>query len=276
MSTGRPIGALARRAAGYRQTRPATLADAPALLDLYPAPLRSPPRGLRPHPGGPAHQLAHRLVELPPLVAVDGDGRSGLPDVRLRPLVARPGPGPRGRRRRLARTLALLRGHAALVAGLPRPPAALRWQAPPNSAALHHLADHLPLVSTTAIRPGEGWQARLVHLELLFEPARWTRRPPSKRWRRDGGGSYAVRIAVGVRVWGPAGGHRHRRVPPAAPARRRALTRRLLAARCSSAIARRPGGPHPEASVPSGAVPLLDALFPACVGYAPGCGSDAF
>jgi predicted N-acetyltransferase YhbS len=267
--------------AGYR-TRPATPADAPALLELY-----------RRHHGAyrgafertledERYLLRHRLLERPPLVAVDGD------DTPRGYLMFAYGPWWRdlAQAHEVAAgdwpaTLALLRAHAALLAALPAPPPALRWQAPPDSAVVQHLGDHLPLVSRTSVRPGEGWEARLVHLEALFESCvpHWTDALAALR-RREGSGPYAVQIAVAAADGGPpeatatvgasAGAPAGAGPPPVAVR----LSPRLLAPLLFGYRPAAWAAAHPEASVPAAALPLLDALFPSGTPWVPG--TDAF
>lgn len=257
-------------------TRPATPADAPALLDLYrrhhDAYRGSFERTLEDQ----RHLLRHRLLERPPLVAVDGDGRpQGYLMFAYGPWWRDPALAHEVAADTWPATLALLRAHAARLAAQPAPPAALRWQAPPGAAVVQHLGDHLPLVSRTAIRPGEGWEARLVHLEALFEACapHWAAALEALG-RRDGGGPHAVRIAVGAAAGGPPEATATAGAAAGAPAVAVRLTRRLLAALLFGYRPASWAAAHPEASVPAAAVPLLEALFPAGTPWI--AGSDAF
>jgi GNAT superfamily N-acetyltransferase len=139
----------------------ASIADAPALLDLY-------DRHFCRYAGAYArsldqqeHLLRHRSS--PPVIAVDGAGRARgylllpcRPDRSLAAEVAAD---------TWPATLALLQHHAR---SLDSGPTELRWPLPPGSPTHHHLADNLPVTSRTISRPDAGWMARPGDLGALF------------------------------------------------------------------------------------------------------------
>ena len=164
------------------QVRPATLADAPALLDLY-------QRHYGVHSGGFVRTLAYQqliLAHMNPnsdcFLAVDASGTvCGYLYVDYQHL-------------RYARevaiedgsaTLALLHQHAALLQRTANPPTELYWPTPPHSPLLYDLADRLLVRCETYYNPDADWLARPGHLPTLFQALtplwrqRWSgARPP--------------------------------------------------------------------------------------------------
>jgi hypothetical protein len=149
------------------RVRPATLEDAPALLDLY---LRHYGR----YPGRfertleqQAYWLRWSHPEQAPQLAIAPDGsvcgyltlRHWQPaSVKAREVAADDWPA----------ALALLQHHAHTFDGQPEASAELLWPLPTDSATYFTLADHLPLHTRVEVQPNEGWQARPARLSELF------------------------------------------------------------------------------------------------------------
>ncbi|MGH2614569.1 MAG: GNAT family N-acetyltransferase [Thermomicrobiales bacterium] len=182
---------LTSAASPYR-VRPATVNDAPALLDLY-------DRHYGPHPGSFARTVAQETFLLrfsasldgdayrqrdglpfePPIVAVDGDDRSrGY-------LIAPWGPlrafGSEVAADDWPATLALLQHHARLFDEFNVPVNEVRWPLPPDSLTASLLADNFLVECSATSRPWANWEGCLVDRLALMRgmlPA-WT-----ERWLR--------------------------------------------------------------------------------------------
>lgn len=147
------------------RTRPATLDDAPALLDLY-------ERHNARYPGyclrtleHQEHLMRHRRADCAPIVAVDAAGQ-----VRGYALVAASGDGSRAIEAAGdtgPSTLALLQHHARQLDSGADPSATLTWLLPPDSLTYEHLADLLPLQTRTSSRPRAGFMACPTHVPEL-------------------------------------------------------------------------------------------------------------
>jgi hypothetical protein len=240
--------------------------DAPALLDLY-------ERHYGVHTGSLDRTLAHQryllchrllehqenlahhpLLERPPLVAVDTAGAvRGYLMFAYGPWWHDLGQAHEVAADTWPAALALLRRHAALVARLPEPRPALRWQAPPDSPTVHLLADHLPLRSVADVCPGEGWQARPVHLPALFGAIlpTWQQRVPGVR--AEGSETSIALAAEGARA---------------------SLTPQVFVALLFGYRPPAWAVQQPAQDIPPAALPLLEALFPPQRPCIPG--TDAF
>jgi predicted N-acetyltransferase YhbS len=174
----------------YR-VRPATAADAAALLDLY-------DRHYGPHPGSFARGLeqqdlllcfaasldrgVYRQREgtafLPPVVAVDGEGQ--VRGYRVEPWGPLRAFGSEVAADDWPATLALLQHHARQLGELAEPPEMVRWPLPPDALAAALIADHFIVERTSLSRPSANWEAAVVDPVALLRamvPA-W-----EERWR---------------------------------------------------------------------------------------------
>lgn len=196
---------LAQPASAYR-VRPATVADATVLLDLY-------QRHYGPHPGSFERGLDEQTFRVEFATSLD---RSRADLALTMPMLAEDETGkPRGYLLtpwgplRFFGTevaaddwpalLALLQHQARLLQAQPEPPGEVRLKAPPDSAAYYLLADRLSVRSHSHQQPREGWMACPVDLPGLVEamlPA-W-----EERWRRtrlDWTG--VLEITIGEQPW---------------------------------------------------------------------------
>ena len=176
----------------YR-VRPATVADAPALLDLY-------DRHYGPHPGsfarGPEQQafllrfaasLDRRVYRqregtafMPPVVAVDREDR--VRGYRVEPWGPLRAFGSEVAAEDWPATLALLQQHARLLGEMAEPPEMVRWPLPPDALAAALIADRFVVERTSLSRPSANWEAATVDPVTLLRamvPA-W-----DERWRRQ-------------------------------------------------------------------------------------------
>jgi len=163
--------------------RPATPADAPALLSLYERHYGPYSGSVARTPDEQAHALrfaasvgqgvyrtAEGLPYGPPLLAVGPDGGArGYLAFPWGPLSAF---GCEAAADNWPVALALLQHHARQCERLESPPDELEWPLPPDSIAAQALADHLPLRSLSRPLPHAGWMASPVDLLLLVDALR--------------------------------------------------------------------------------------------------------
>ncbi len=163
--------------------RPATPADAPALLALYARHYGPYTGSLERALGEQEHFLrfaasvrqgVYRTAEgLPyglPLVAAGPDGEArGYLTFPWGPLSAF---GCEAAADDWPATLALLQHHARECERLEPLPDALEWPLPPDSITRQVLADHLPLRSLSRPLPHAGWMASPVDLPILVDALR--------------------------------------------------------------------------------------------------------
>jgi hypothetical protein len=177
---------------GLYQTRPATLEDAPILVDIYWRHYGSHPGSLDRTIALQEHQLRHRPPQEPFQVVL-------APDGKVCGYLWIPGSADRSHAKEVAAddraaALALLRYHALIFEPSLDPPEEVWWPLPFDSITFYVLADHvLPDVSNagetprgcslrsqTCCRPNAGWMARPAHLRVFLQsllPA-W-----QERWR---------------------------------------------------------------------------------------------
>ena len=270
------IAALAGAAPAGCGTRPATPADAPALLDLYRRHHDAYRGGFERTLEDQRYLLRHRLLERPPLVAVDGDGRpQGYLMFAYGPWWRDPALAHEVAADTWPATLALLRAHAALLAARPAPPRRCAGRRRPMPRSSSTWATTCPWSAAPRSARGRAGRPASSTSRRSSRPARRTGRPPSKRW---GGATAVARTRCESPSARPTGARRRPppppgRPPPAPPVAVR-LTRRLLAALLFGYRPASWAAAHPEASVPAAATPLLAALFPAGTPWV--AGSDAF
>jgi GNAT superfamily N-acetyltransferase len=183
-------------APGPYQVRPATVADAASLLDLY-------DRHYGPHPGSFARGLdfqefllrfaasldrdAYRQREgtafMPPVVAIDASDR--VRGYRVEPWGPLRAFGSEAAADDWPAALALLQHHARLLGELAEPPQMVHWPLPPDSLAAALIADRFVVERTSLSRPSANWEAAVVDPAALLRamvPA-W-----DERWRRQATG----------------------------------------------------------------------------------------
>lgn len=152
------------------QVRPATLADASALLTLHRRHYGSYPGSFDRTQEWQEHLLRHRFMfaEEPPVMVLtpDDEPRGYLfpfqgrtPGYHVLEVASDDWPA----------TLALLQYHAQLVGQRPEPPKEVLWPLPPNSSTLYLLADHVAVRSETHHRLNVGWMARPAHVPTLLQ-----------------------------------------------------------------------------------------------------------
>ncbi len=239
--------------------RPATLNDAPVLMELYERHYAGYSGSFGRSLAWQRHDLAWRLADHPPLIACDETGR--VRGYLLLPLYA-----PRHHAVEAAAddwnaALALLQYHASTVAEATD----IDWSLPPDSPTFYALADRLNLTSRTYRHPDEGWMALPAHLPTLFAAI-----APllEERRRAVGGEAFQLRVgdatpmlAVGQGVDTPE--------RPTVVLTPQGFMQLLFGFRPARWIAHQAG-----VSVPATILPTLDALFPTgCTWIA---GSDAF
>jgi GNAT superfamily N-acetyltransferase len=184
---------LATLPPGECRTRPATLDDAPVLLELY-------ERHYTPHPGyyvrtieHQRHLLRHRRVDCPPILAVDAAGRP-----RGYALIAGSDNGARvieAASDTWPAALALLQRHAQQVDRDSGAPATLTWLLPLDSLTYDHLADHLPLQTRISSRPHAGFLACPTDVPALCRSLQLSLAEHWQHW--PNGRMWSVRIDVG-------------------------------------------------------------------------------
>lgn len=245
------------------QVRPATIDDAPALLELYRRHYGSSTGSYARTLAQQVYLLGHRTI--PPFLALDP---AGIPRGYL--LVS--GAADRSVAVEAAAdawpaALALLQHHATLAEGA----GDLRWPLPLDSTTYLHLADHVPLRTEIRSRPNAGWLARLGHLDALFDglTAVW-----SERWRRA---RVAWSGALGIEIDLPddPAGNPARVFLELAPGRLRFLDDAPAAQRVrlsSAGFCQLVFGYRPArwARVPASLLSPLEALFPARAAWYPG------
>jgi len=239
--------------------RPATLDDAPVLLELYERHYAGYSGSFVRSLAWQRHDLAWRLPDHPPLLACDETGQ--VRGYLLLPLYA-----PRHHAVEAAAddwnaALALLQYHASAVADATD----IDWSLPPDSPTFYTLADRLNLTSRTYRRPDEGWMALPAHLPTLFAAL-----APlfEERWRVVGGEAFRLQIgdAALMLAVGQGSGAPERLTVVLTP---QGFVQLLFGFRPAHWIAHQPG-----VSIPAAILPTLDALFP--TGHAWIAGSDAF
>ncbi len=241
--------------------RPATGADAPALLELYQRHYSGFTGSFVRDAAWQHHDLATRLPDNPPLIALDAHGRA-------RGYLILPWYAPRTHAVEVAAddwpaTLGLLQQHARLTEEATE----LDWPLPPDSPAFYALADHLYVTSRSHHHPDEGWMACPAHLPTLFDCIKSLL---ETRLRRAQTPASALRLRVGTE--GPAFGIGPGCDAPETPTimlSSAALAQLLFGFRPAHWIA---GQPCVE--VDPALVPALDAIFP--IGHVWVPGSDAF
>jgi hypothetical protein len=259
-------------AAGDHHVRPATEADAAALLGLYERHYGRYPGSFARTPEQQRYVLRARLPRNPPLVATDPAGRAR--GYLLMPWHAQHQYAQEVAADTWPAALALLRYHAGLLDADIDPPAELIWPLPTDSPAFYHLADHLDITSRSNHHPNEGWLARPAHLPALI-----TSLAPELRdqWRRAGlGWRGALELAVGeerftlaltpgeLRVSkGTTGATASAALTP------QVFTQLVLGFRPAWWAAGQEGQ-----RIPAETAPLLEALFPLRTAWV--AGSDAF
>jgi hypothetical protein len=215
--------------------RPATLNDAPILLELYERHYAGYSGSFVRSLDWQRYDLAWRLADHPPLLACDETGQ--VRGYLLLPLYA-----PRHHAVEAAAddwnaALALLQYHASDVADATD----IDWSLPPDSPTFYALADRLNLTSRTYRHPNEGWMALPAHLPTLFAAI-----APlfEERWRAVGGEAFRLRIgdAAPILAVGQGSGALERLTVVLTPAGIRAT-----AVRFSTCSLDRPstGGLHP-------------------------------
>lgn len=257
-------------------TRPATMADAPALLALY-------ERYYGPYTGSFTRTIEQQHTRLarwldqgnPPVLAVDAR------DHALGYLLL-PRTGDRAHAGEVAASTwpaaaALLRYHSRLVDTTPDAPTSLSWPLPPDSLTYFLLADHLSVPGVPPDDPnrkwavrGEtyahrhaAWMARPVSLRRIAEallPAWQTRLATS---RVDAAGPFTIRMGDEACAFEVAGSVVRLLDSPeleesAVVLSPQQLIQLVYGYRPARYLAAQSG-----ARVPEALVPLLDALFPA-------------
>ena len=150
--------------------RPATLADAPALLALHRRHYGSYPGSFARTQEWQEHLMRHRFMfaEEPPVMVLtpDDEPRGYLfpfqgrtPGYHVLEVATDDWPA----------TLALLQYHAQLVGQRPEPPKEVLWPLPSNSSTLYLLADHVAVRSETHHMVNVGWMARPAHVPTLLQ-----------------------------------------------------------------------------------------------------------
>ncbi|MGQ9893830.1 MAG: GNAT family N-acetyltransferase [Roseiflexus sp.] len=239
--------------------RPATLNDAPVLMELYERHYAGYSGSFVRSLAWQRHDLAWRLADHPPLIACDETGR--VRGYLLVPLYA-----PRHHAVEAAAddwnaALALLQYHASAVAEATD----IDWSLPSDSPMFYALADRLNLTSRTYRHPDEGWMALPAHLPTLFAAI-----APllEERRRAVRGEAFWLRIgdAAPVLAVGQGSGTPER---PTAVLTPQGFMQLLFGFRPAHWIACQPG-----VFIPSALLPTLDAIFP--TGHAWIAGSDAF
>ena len=181
------LSAIAHLPASPYRLRPATVADAPALIELYDRHLGRYAASTERHREDEAFRLAFmdRLQEqkstVPPDHTVVAEDESG----RIRGYCAIPwGPfqffGHEVAADDWPALLAFLH-HSSSIAGRQEDQTEIQFPLPPQSAMAFDLADHLPVRLTSTQQPRAGWMARIVDLPGAvdaLQPA-W-----NARWRQ--------------------------------------------------------------------------------------------
>src|SRR6266566_5737206 len=145
--------------------RPATLADAPALLTLHRRHYGSYPGSFDRTHEWQEHLVRHRFMfaEEPPVMVLTPDDeprgylfpfQGDTPGYHVLEVATDDWPA----------TLALLQYHAQLVEQRPEHFFGWLWPLPPNSSKLYLLADHVAVRSETHHMVNVGWMARPAHV----------------------------------------------------------------------------------------------------------------
>jgi len=165
---------------GACSLRPATVEDAPAMVDLY-------TRHFGPYDGSfertvalQEHRLRHQSAESLTMMIVGPEGETqgyflghaSHPQYGLE-IAAETWPA----------ALAALHHHARLLEGQDEPPSVVKWLVPMRSRLFYLLVDRLWIVSETRSHRNAGWMARTANIPNLFAALLpcW-----SEQWRRAG------------------------------------------------------------------------------------------
>ena len=250
------------------QVRDAAAGDVPDLLRLY-------HEAFDPYPGVFArtlpiqeHHLRLRLPHNPYLVVEDAEtrvcGYAAIPWPRRQPycpeVVIADWPA----------AAALLKAQTGLLRENGKLPEKLWWQAPPQSAAFHALADNVRVESTSHHVPNSDWMARIgslpcfIQAMLPFWQQRW--RQANLPWRGN------LTMGVGESTFYLTlrrGELRLMTRPPAQSVRvqltPQALVQFVFGFRPVTWLALQPG-----CFLPDPILPVLEALMPAVPGWLPG------